>query len=181
MFEAELEKDTILVEKEKNSDWRVLWGNGFGKNKEKILELQPVETLYLLYKNELKLYGNGCEISIEEVLDQFSTKENLWKRFLLYHDMKRRGYNLTLTNDRIEIYERGGSPLSSNPTSIMIPISALTVIKLGDLMKEVKRVQNNDLNLILGIVDRDGTITHYKVGKAFTEGTTLKLRQTASS
>ncbi|NIQ07496.1 MAG: hypothetical protein GWO20_17775 [Candidatus Korarchaeota archaeon] len=178
MIQGKVKKDKIVVKKETNSEWRVLWGKGIGKNKDMRLELKPVEALYLQSRNNLKIIGEKGELTREDLIHKFAKrKKHFWKRYLLYEDMKKRGYNLTLRTGKIELYKRGESPLSSKPIAVMIPIPALGSIKLNSLIKEVKQAEERGLDLALGIVDRDGTITYYKVKEAFEKSTTLKLRQ----
>lgn len=177
MIRGELEKENIFIRKEENNAWRVLWGKGIGENKETKLLLHPVEALYLQHEEEIRIFEGEKEVTKEELLKRFRKKERLWKTFLLYLDIRERGYNISLKRGKIEVYERGKSPLSSEAKAIMIPISALAPISLKKLIKEVKTVEEQGRDLILGIVDRNGTITHYKVGKAFEkEETKLKIR-----
>lgn len=180
MLRGELEKDKIFVRKEENNDWRVLWGKGIGENKETKLILHPVEALYLRHKGKIRIFEGEKEVTKEEFLKRFRKKGKLWKTFLLYLDIRERGYNITLRGEKIEVYERGKSPLSSEVKAVMIPISSLASISLKKLIKEVKTAKKQGRDLILGIVDRNGTITHYKVGKAFEKKETqLKLRHRA--
>lgn len=178
MINGKLKENTLIIRKKENPNWRVLWGKGIGENEEKSLKLEPVEALYLLFHEKIQISTNEREITEKHIIEKFTReREDIWKKFLLYNDMKRRGYNLTIKERRIQIYERGESPPSSEPISVLIPIPALTPITLKTLVREVKEIQDKDLDLILGIVDRDGTITHYKVNQAFKQETTLKLRR----
>ncbi len=118
-----------------------LFSRGFGKRDKRCIYLSPEEALYLAEKGTIKE-----EFSI--LIEKAASIENFDIRYLVYRDLRDRGYVLTVVNEHFE--GRKNYSMSFYPLSDM------------DFFEPSKFMEKR-MPLILSIVDGDGDITYYMV------------------
>jgi len=66
---------------------------GYGFREGSLLILTGEEALYLLSENKLKLLDEECELGLKEAADRLIAEDpDVWVRFLIYRDLRDRGY-----------------------------------------------------------------------------------------
>mgnify|MGYP000044053978 CR=1 FL=1 len=119
-----------------------LFSRGFGVREKKCLKLSWEEALYLCEKGILR-----CEF--EEILDEASSHlADFDIRYLVYRDLKNRGYVLRVKEDHFQ----GKKSYSMS----FYPLSDMDYFDPDEIL-------NKNPPLILSIVDGDGDITYYMV------------------
>ena len=76
------------------------------------LQLSLIEALYLAEKEKISILRDGKKVSIEEMF-QIIHKENLLTKYLVYSDLRNRGYIVKTGfkyGSEFRLYERGKSP-----------------------------------------------------------------------
>lgn len=178
---AELSNGKIIMKKSENPQWRGLLSLGYGDEKEDYLQLHPVEAMYLLFKDKIVIYSNEKKLDLTSITRYFIRRNsNLWEFFLIYTDLRTRGYPLRVKDSpffHIHLFNRGDSTFENQPMGIIITASALRPVSLSDLNKAADMYRNLSMKLIIAIVDDIGDVTYYLVKETLEEATTIKLRK----
>jgi tRNA-intron endonuclease len=158
----------------------------YGVKTEEYLELYPEETLLLMERNRLKLVGSFIEegyapdsnseekqplseLSLAAYTQYITSIEsNFWGRYLVYKDLRARGYVVRPgygTNAPYRRYPRGTKAERAQSNILVYPFVEGTKLELYELEQLVQQALSNRKQLILGIVDRSGDVTYYKASE----------------
>lgn len=135
---------------------------------DKSLELEIIETILLIERKRITIHDeSGHEID-REFLFTFAaqTDEKIWVRYLIYRDLRQRGYIVRLGyGDGIDfrVYPRG-STRDENVAKYFICILAEgDPVSLDVLDRNTKQTLQARKELLLAIVDRLGNPTYYEL------------------
>jgi len=138
----------------------------FGEMEGGTLTLSDVEALYLIEREKIQLADeSGGSISFPALVDLLSKDDReLWLRYLLYSDLRRRGYVVKAGYGRgleYRVYRRG-AVVGKEPAKYLIyglvegrPVSVAEIASISNSAKLSKK------DLILAVIDRQGEITYY--------------------
>ncbi|MCK9405714.1 MAG: tRNA-intron lyase, partial [Methanothrix sp.] len=83
----------------------------FGRPKGKGLELSLVEAAYLLDRSRVKILQNGKELDFRSFFQAASSLEKGFEfRYVVYKDLRERGYYVQPGRPDFRVYPRGGHP-----------------------------------------------------------------------
>lgn len=168
-LEAKLVNDQVIVALGEAQDLR---GSGYGEVKQGDLVLNAVEALYLLDKNKIAITDElGKALSFRELVDYFSKKdENLWLRYLLYADLRRRGYVVKLgfkeKSVEFRVYQKGAEAGKEVSRYLVVGVAEGATLEISELFSLAERARRMRKELILAVVDRQGDIAYYDVSWA---------------
>lgn len=134
---------------------------------ENTLVLAPEEILLLLDRGRIKIYGESLEhqISPSELVTHFLIEmEDFWPRYLVYKDLRNRGYVVrmgTRVTAPFRIYSRGGKPGESVSNVTVFPLPEGKNIDLDFLDQIVSQAKMDRKKLLLSVIDRLGDVTYY--------------------
>ena len=159
----------------------------YGNKSENFLELSFEEALLLSERGRIRIFSNETntfptegDISNEEIqllpeidatrLTQMITKDvpNFWGRYLVYKDLRSRGYVVRPgfgSSSPYRRYPRGAKAEKSQSNALVFPFVEGTKIELFELEQLEESAHANRKTLILGIVDRSGDVTYYKASE----------------
>jgi len=171
----------IIVNKEENPYWRAYYSTGYGKSDDNKLILHPIEALHLLDNKKIIIVNeNGENIDRKKLINLMVGDKNAWPTYIIYKDLRQRGYSIKLVNKYpivIDIYPRGLSPIDSDPSYSVMSAEASKEINLGDLDTAIDICKERKTQLVIGIVDELGDVTYYKVLEVLEVETKLKIYQ----
>ncbi len=138
----------------------------FGEMERGVLTLSDVEIMYLLEKDKIMLIDrDGKALSMEDFL-RLATEEDpdLWMRYLLYSDLRKRGYVVKPGfGPKLEyrVYRRGAA-MGTEPAKYLVyglvegkPVAISEIAAVSSSAKLSKK------ELIFAVTDRQGEITYY--------------------
>jgi tRNA-intron endonuclease len=135
------------------------------------LHLAPEEIMILLDRGRIEVKSSETQEKLlsEELVSHFSTiNTNFWSRYLVYKDLRNRGYVVSI-GTRItapfRIYSRGGKPGESVSKTIIYPIPEGEDLDLDLLDQIVKQAKIDRKKLLLSVVDRLGDVTYYQASQ----------------
>ena len=141
-----------------------LFEAGFGNIKKDVLELSPEETAYLIDKGKIVLTDGGVVISFEDFfLTATAFNKGFDLRYIVYKDLKERGYHLLPGVVDFRVYPRGGRPGKTPPVYYVHVVSERLPLDLQDLTANLNKVANLRKRLILAIVDEESDLTYYEM------------------
>ncbi len=130
-------------------------------------KLSPEEAVFLLEKGRLKLKGMEREVFLSKVS---STNPDFIIRYMVYTDLKERGYAVKPGRVFFWLYPRGARAGDKPAKYIIIIRRESDSIPVKELDRLINSARNMRKELILAIVDDESDVTYYVVGEARLEG-----------
>lgn len=152
------------------ANFEELTSRGYGTVEDKKLVLNAYETLFLLSKGVLEVSKRKPKkaLNFKELLQLYGlTDENVWVKYLVYRDLRSRGYvvregfGLGIT---FRVYERGEYS-KATATYLILGIQEGKPILVKELARVLKHVQSLKKKLVLAVVNRRGEIVYYTLSK----------------
>ncbi len=167
-IKAELSEESVVVRPDEKFEG--LTSRGYGALQDKKLVLSIYEALFLKSKGLLEVFKgkSGKPVGFQELLHRFRDKdENVWARYLIYRDLRSRGYvvrdGFGLGID-FRVYDRGEY---SNATAkyLILGLQEGKPISIHELASVLKHVQSLKKKMVLAVVNRRGEIVYYTLSK----------------
>ena len=170
-------------------DVRLLESKGFGIREKEDFYLKDYEVLYLMYSGKLALSrprgrknksgkrkgssNKGLSLTEEPlkftdyVSFALSRDENAWTRFLIFRDLRSRGYvvreGFGFPID-FRVYERGDYG-NKAAKYIVFGLNEGKTMSVSELKKNVDQMSTMGKEAVVAVVERRGEVIYYKVGK----------------
>ncbi len=147
-----------------------LSSRGYGVSENGLQRLSFYEALFLLSKEiiEVKEETTEKEVSFQELLRRFQmVDENAWVRYLIYRDLRSRGYvareGFGLGID-FRVYDRG--EYGKNTAKYLIfGMQEGQPVTLEELARALRYVQSLKKRLVLAVLNRRGEVVYYSLSK----------------
>ena len=163
-----LSKEGVIVSSPENIEGLV--SRAYGTPQDGDLILSFYEALYLSDKGILRIRDekSNKELSFEELLEKArSLNENAWFKYLVYRDLRSRGYFVREGfgfGVDFRVYERG--EYGKSPAAyLVLGVREGQPIVAEELARILTRVQSLKKKLILSVVSRRGEIVYYSVSR----------------
>ena len=133
---------------------------GFGDLKGDRLHFAPYESFYLLEKQKIKVHDKRAERELElrDLVRKFSVgKPEIWIKYLVYRDLRDRGYIVRESSKAFDFDIYGKGPLR-RLISIIYEGGEASLRELSRLLKYSDKEKKE---LILAVVDRRTDIVYY--------------------
>jgi tRNA-intron endonuclease len=133
---------------------------GFGDLENDRLTFTPYESFYLVEKQKIQVFGkkNGNELYLRDLVQKLSVgKPEIWIKYLVYRDLRDRGYIVRESNKTFDFDIYGKGPLR-RLISIVYEGGEASLRKLGKLLQYS---ESEKKELILAVVDRRTDIVYY--------------------
>lgn len=162
---GELIDNKVLIRDKKGIDELAKRGYGF---KEKYYYLYLYEALYLLHINKLEVSKDKEKITFEQLVSiGLKYDENLWTKFLVYRDLRSRGYVVREGfgfGIDFRVYARG--EFANKPARYVVfglnEGRKVNVNKLSELIEQITKMGKEP---VIAVIERRGEIIYYKIGK----------------
>jgi len=138
---------------------------GYGRPKEEKLELSMVEAAYLLERERIEVKLEGREIEFKElfkIASQFVQDFEL--KYIVYKDLRERGYYVQPSIADFRLYPRGGKPREVASEYFVHVVSERKAIALEEIVEQLSTARNMRKKLMLAIVDEESDLTYYEIG-----------------
>jgi tRNA-intron endonuclease len=129
------------------------------------LILSDIEILYLLERDKIQLMDSGKQLTFPEFVESLSKEDpDLWLRFLLYSDLRKRGYLVKPGyGPQLEyrVYRRGALMGKEPAKYLVYGLIEGEPIAINELSSISSSAKLSKKDLILAVIDRQGEITYY--------------------
>jgi tRNA-intron endonuclease len=161
ILSGRLNKDKVQLGQEAVAE---LYGQSyFGRPLSKGLELSLVEAVYLLDRSKIKVLNEGKELDFQSLFEISSSLEKGFEfRYVVYKDLRERGYYVQPGRPDFRVYPRGGHPGKSAAEYYVLVISERTPLPLNSVLEPVCLAGQMRKKLMLAIVDEESDITFYE-------------------
>jgi tRNA-intron endonuclease len=122
-----------------------------------------VEAAYLLDRSRIKVLCEGRELDFPAFFQAASSLEKGFEfRYVVYKDLRERGYYVQPGRPDFRVYPRGGHPGKSPAEFYVLVISERMPLPLQEIMQPVRLAGQMRKKLMLAIVDEESDITFYE-------------------
>ncbi len=144
----------------------------YGRPKGSSMELSLTESAYLIYTGKITVEFERKEIDFNEFfLKASSLIKNFELYYIIYKDIRERGYYVQPAVTGFRIYPRGGHPGKTPAEFFVFVTSERIPLLLSQLRLHLGTVRNLKKRLVLAIVDEESDITYYEVKDIMLQGT----------
>lgn len=133
--------------------------SGYGRPGRDGLTLSPVEALYLVHRGRIEIPGH----SFESLLDLYSVDGHFLRTYLVYRDLRERGYVVQTGPHDFRVFRRGQKPGSGQSQYMVRVLSERDPIEFGRLVTEARSTANMRKSHLLAVVDDEDELTYYEV------------------
>ena len=134
--------------------------NGYGrKEKDGTLRLDTKEALYLIARGKLEIPG----YTFDKLLAECAKTEGFLRNFIVYRDIRERGYVITTGPQDFRIFPRGQRPGKGNSRYLMRVLSERDVIDFASVIADAKAAANMRKLFVIAVLDDEHELTYYEV------------------
>lgn len=169
LLNTQLKGDRVLAGKEAVAE---LYKSGyFGRPKDDGLELSLVEAAYLQSRGKIDIELEGKLLDFRAFFEQASLRQqNFELKYIVYKDLKERGYYVQPSATDFRVYPRGSHPGKSAAKIFVHVLSERQLLPLKLLQESVASAENVHKQFILAVVDEESDLTFYEAKSAFPKG-----------
>lgn len=143
----------------------------FGRPLGKGLELSLVEAAYLLDRLRIKVSSDKEELDFIAFFQAASSLEKGFEfRYVVYKDLRERGYYVQPGRPDFRVYPRGGHPGKTPAEFYVLVISERMPLPLKEIIEPVRLAGQMRKKLMLAIVDEESDITFYEAKEKSLKG-----------
>jgi tRNA-intron endonuclease len=132
---------------------------GFGRVERGGLRLSPEEALYLVQREKVEVEGQ----SFESLLSAFADRPGLFRSFLVYRDIRERGFAVQPGVGHYRLFRRGERPGTGRSRLLVRVLSERDLVDFEVIRSEVETSDNMRKDHVLAVVDDEGELTYYGV------------------
>tara|TARA_B100000315_G_scaffold204596_1_gene198023 strand:+ start:981 stop:1520 length:540 start_codon:yes stop_codon:yes gene_type:complete len=141
---------------------------GYGDKEKGKLLLKDYEAMFLVHSGKLDIVKSGETLSFDSLVDYAFEKDNeAWTRFLVYRDLRSRGYVVKEGfgfGIDFRVYERG--EYKKKPAKFVIfGLNEGGQKKIKDLAESIDEISRMGKEPIVAVIERRGEIIYYKISK----------------
>lgn len=159
VFEAIWKDDKVYVPL--SQSLRDLRERGFGDLRKRKLLLSPYEAFYLLEKQRIRVSDarRSEPLELRDLVDRVSAgKAEIWIKYLIYRDLRDRGYIVRESQDAdFEVHGKGAM------RRLMAIVHEGREASLEKLAEYLKVARKEKKELILAVIDRRTDIVYYSL------------------
>jgi tRNA-intron endonuclease len=133
--------------------------SGYGRPEKGGFRLSPAEVLYLVHREKLEVEG----FDFESLLLLFVHEENFLRKYLVYRDIRERGYVVRTGPHDFRVFRRGQKPGTGESLYLVRVLSERNLIRFDMLVQEVSAARNMRKQYILAVVDDEDELTYYEI------------------
>jgi tRNA-intron endonuclease len=138
----------------------------YGRMKGDVLELSLVEAAFLIERERLDL-----GITLKEFFKVASCiQPYLDLKYVVYKDLRERGYYVKPSVTDFRLYPRGGRPGEGPASAYVYVLSERIPLPFMELVEKVKLTQNVRKKMLLAVVDGESDLTFYAAKTANMQG-----------
>ena len=169
-LKGKLTGDIVILEKQAIEE--LYKKSYYGRPKGDILEVSLVESAFLIYMKKIRIEIEGKEIGFEDFfLKASSLLRNFELLYIVYKDLRERGYYVQPGVTGFRVYPRGGHP-GKKPAEFFVFVTSERIpLLLSQLILHLGTVENLKKRLVVAIVDEESDITYYEVKRTAPNGT----------
>ncbi|MDK2973657.1 MAG: tRNA-intron endonuclease, archaea type [Methanofollis sp.] len=132
---------------------------GYGRPEKGGLRLALEEALYLLWRNRIEV----ADHTFSGLLAEMSDDAGFFRRYLVYRDLRERGYALQTGPQDFRVFRRGDRPGKGQSQYLVRVRAERDLVDFDQIVAEVATAGNMRKQYLIAAVDDEGELTYYEV------------------
>jgi len=142
------------------NEGRVLYEqSGYGRLEHDGVKLSDQEALYLHHRQKIEVSG----YTFNSLFSRFAERPGFLRSFLVYRDLRERGYVVQAGPHDFRVFKRGEKPGTGESLYLIRVLSERDPIRFVKLIEEVVASRNMRKQYILAVVDDEEELTYYEI------------------
>ncbi len=133
--------------------------SGYGRPEKGSVRLSPEEALYLIHRNRIEV----PDWDFDRLLGLFAKDPNFFRRFLVYRDLRERGYAVQTGPHDFRVFRRGERPGTGESRYTVRVLSEQDLADFGRLIAEAGTSVRMRKTYLIAVVDDENELTYYDV------------------
>lgn len=133
--------------------------SGYGRPEEGGLRLSPEEACYLLHRKRIEIPG----YDFDRLSAHFAKNPEFLRTFLVYRDLRERGYAVQTGPQDFRVFRRGQKPGSGQSQYMVRVLSERDVIDFSLMISDTTSSSHMRKQHVLAIVDDESELTYYEI------------------
>jgi tRNA-intron endonuclease len=133
--------------------------SGYGRPDKNGLRLSPQEALYLVHRQKIVFDGH----SFDTLFCIFGREQNFLRSYLVYRDLRERGYVVQTGPHDFRVFKRGEKPGKGESLYFVRVLSERDPIVFTRLIEDATASRNMRKIFILAVVDDEDELTYYEI------------------
>ncbi|HKM42191.1 MAG TPA: tRNA-intron lyase [Methanocorpusculum sp.] len=134
--------------------------SGYGRpDKSGTLRLDPKEALYLMARGKIEIPG----LSFDTLLTECAKTPGFLRNFVVYRDIRERGYVVTTGPQDFRVFPRGLRPGKGQSRYLMRVLSERDLVDFGAIIRDAVTSANMRKQFIMAVLDDEHELTYYEV------------------
>ncbi|MFO8132419.1 MAG: tRNA-intron lyase [Thermoplasmatota archaeon] len=134
----------------------------FGRMEGATMHLDLIEAAFLVESERMEVLRDGQPMSLQELMLHGIRQDPAFEiRYLVYRDLRQRGYVADTSEQAMNLYPRGGAPHSHEPDFLVKALSERSPFSIKSIAMLLHALQRR--RLMVGIVDEEGDLTYYYI------------------
>jgi tRNA-intron endonuclease, archaea type len=133
--------------------------SGYGRPDGDGLRLSPQEALYLIHRRKVEI----PDYTFDTLFAKFAEQPNFMRSFLVYRDLRERGYVVQAGPHDFRVFRRGEKPGKGESLYLVRVLSERDPIQFEKLIGEVTASRNMRKQYVLAVVDDEEELTYYEI------------------
>ncbi len=123
------------------------------------LRLDPKEALYLMARGKIEIPG----LSFDTLLTECAKTPGFLRNFVVYRDLRERGYVVTTGPQDFRVFPRGLRPGKGQSRYLMRVLSERDLVDFAAIIKDATTSANMRKQFILAVLDDEHELTYYEI------------------
>ena len=133
--------------------------SGYGRPEEGGLRLAPEEACYLIHRKRIEIPG----YDFDQLFAYFAEKPEFLRAFLVYRDLRERGYAVQTGPQDFRVFRRGQKPGSGQSQYMVRVLSERDLVDFSQMIRETTSSSHMRKQHVLAIVDDESELTYYEI------------------
>jgi tRNA-intron endonuclease len=133
--------------------------SGYGRLEQEGVKLSDQEALYLLHRHKIEITG----YAFNSLFSEFANRPGFLRSFLVYRDLRERGYVVQAGPHDFRVFKRGEKPGTGESLYLVRVLSERDPIRFVKLIEEVVASRNMRKQYVLAVVDDEEELTYYEI------------------
>ena len=133
--------------------------SGYGRPEGEGLRLSPQEALYLIHRQKIEV----PDYTFDRLFSEFASQPAFMRSFLVYRDLRERGYVVQTGPHDFRVFRRGEKPGKGESLYLVRVLSERDPIRFEKLIEEVIASRNMRKQYVLAVVDDEEELTYYEI------------------
>lgn len=140
----------------------------FGEKAGSKIDYSWLEAFYLVSEGRMEIYSSGKKLGEENFFRKLKKKDKkVETKLAVFSDLRNKGHVVKTAlkfGAEFRVYDKGVKPGEEHARWILDSVKESDIMNWHDFAAKSRVAHSTKKNLLLGVVDEEGSVTYYEVG-----------------